>query len=991
MAPLFAWFQGIDNKCQWWGFRRSFFSPSLMVRKSYILPMSLFSKTPFDDDRSIELGVLRILDRADELGLGPHRVWSLAELHPDADDYEWLQSWARALRAEVVARWLNGKRSRVEFRGRSVSGEAAIGLLLLFLFAERARRDASESNLWSVLASVDQTRGPNAALFRDETQWRIFNPSQNYPRPRVQDSLEAAAYQFNLRHVFSQAADVQAWRGLIFLQFGFSLHGAKAQLPNWLAGFRPQGVSRLFRGTLRAESFRGFWNVLTDYRQGLITDARFRAQLQCCPWVLPEWISDIAAQCHRKRGLGTRSLKDEEADREPEFAEKPEIVWRDDGLPYFRARFKSDELLIEESGSYQVFAGPHAVGLLLVDESGARLDPNADYIEIPSPRSSVALSIRNASGVVIASMALNLWDPCADITLCSWNGKIARVLEGDAYDMSIPARYAILTGRDLECRPVLDWRDIKGCAQRLHLVDSEARSPKVYWDEKPIWSPQPNGRTDTLAPIWEREVRLTIRPHGKCLQPSVTHPANCKVRWARALGTALEVEPGTEVSTKLSCIAAPGQRSLTVALGIDCGTDSAILRKNVQVFSQGAWLLCEDGWEALDSEGVIETDALLACRLRVDLGDNSRSSRDRWSIVEGHQVLTGLPQGTLVVSGAAGLGSALRVHPDRFHPSQPDLILGEVRDSGIIRFVETLPSEEWCVRLARPYEPDSDTKVVWWSEDGKASIESPIPIDQLTWKVATGAEPFGVGVAFRGERMGAWWSEDWWLKLSEFPKVLSTARLMRWFRPPLMSSRIRQSILSFMRRNTIAAVRGWLTEQEALPGLQWRETHESQWRTAVRELLWDWRPTKDQAVQLAKVFGTCAEETADSKSDDAQKARDIVRSATITLARWHPLLMARMLYLLCELRCEIADQVHRSYVGDENLLWEQCCAALGESEDRPADKGFVRRSLVGPCLSEAQGIGMDPDAEHRVLMAIGIEPFRRVLAISLLREIARRG
>lgn len=74
--------------------------------------------------------------------------WSLAELRVDDQEFLTLQACFGRLEPNALRAAFNGLAAPVRLSNQVVGGQAIHGLFLLLLFAETARRNASEGTLW---------------------------------------------------------------------------------------------------------------------------------------------------------------------------------------------------------------------------------------------------------------------------------------------------------------------------------------------------------------------------------------------------------------------------------------------------------------------------------------------------------------------------------------------------------------------------------------------------------------------------------------------------------------------------------------------------------------------------------------------------------------------------------------------------------------------------------------------------------------------------
>src|SRR5271166_3152200 len=247
---------------------------------------------------TVEQAVGAVIECARRRGISPGALpWSIAELRADGADFDWLCRWAQGLESRTARGWLqNGWASFVSEGRRRVPQQAAIGLLLMMLAAEAARREATEKTLWPYVRHDRENR----PRFQHEVEAELFDPGGQPTRP-FKDAMESAAGCFGLRNVFD---DVETMRYYItiFLQFGFTMRDARRRLPYWLGGHPPQLASEHLLGSgesLESDSFRRLWHALRYHRLGNIRRDQLASILSGSPWVLPEWADELIEMATR--------------------------------------------------------------------------------------------------------------------------------------------------------------------------------------------------------------------------------------------------------------------------------------------------------------------------------------------------------------------------------------------------------------------------------------------------------------------------------------------------------------------------------------------------------------------------------------------------------------------------------------------------------------------------------------------------------------------
>ena len=288
--------------------------------------------SPSDGEKTVFDAVVAILERAQEQRLFPSK-WSLAELQLDDDDFEWLCNWTVNLSGITVYLWLEVEPWRgIRIGTRESSRSAALGSLLLLFVVENARRNATEGILW---ATFPQEQFPKSTL-------RLLY-ANGQPTRSFKDAVEAAARWLNLRHVFG-IEGLQNWFDTVYLQFGFTYRGFIRRLPEWLIGQGgTQAIQHLLTGQIRSETFCTLWDALRNFRRSNIKLEQLKTILARNPWVLPDWIDELATQATARIELGDgreiRTSGIEDA-FEP-FLDEPILRWNTPQAPQFVCRISN--------------------------------------------------------------------------------------------------------------------------------------------------------------------------------------------------------------------------------------------------------------------------------------------------------------------------------------------------------------------------------------------------------------------------------------------------------------------------------------------------------------------------------------------------------------------------------------------------------------------------------------------------------------------------
>ncbi len=221
-----------------------------------------------------------------------HEGWSLVESPNAAGRYEELLDWAREMTTEQWFADITVRRPKV-------------GLVLLWLESEVARRRCREGSLWPILGDRE------IVPWRNELHAELFLDAAHATQAH-RILLRHAAKYYSLRNTFEDEG--QNWYRLIYLHFGFTHDDAVQRLAPWLSGqILPVSVQRLLENKdSGALAFQQLWSSLRLFRLGNLPKDVLSARLKSNPWVLPEWSGDLIKAALRSQAQIPR-LSDLEA------------------------------------------------------------------------------------------------------------------------------------------------------------------------------------------------------------------------------------------------------------------------------------------------------------------------------------------------------------------------------------------------------------------------------------------------------------------------------------------------------------------------------------------------------------------------------------------------------------------------------------------------------------------------------------------------------
>lgn len=979
--------------------------------------MSIFRGLAHDSgEKAIREGSGALLDAADQAGLtnGP---WSIAELRLDEEDLDWLQLWMVAASPSLLKRCLNSWHD-AGVPGHQLHFQAATGLLCMALFAEVGRRHATEGWLWGRVVKHTFADDPPEALF-----------VAGQPSHLLKEALETAARAAGLRHVFG-IEGVQNWFRSVHLQFGFTRRGFEERLPEWLAGqVCPVGVQTL-RGSrsLRSKTFCEMWDALIDYRwansahgskagKEILGREKCRAVLMGSAWVMSEWVPELLNVALRRIDLGTSKGGQSVDAAPPEFLGPARLSWDEHDVPVFLTQVNNVQGFELSAAAYSVHLdGQTRAELLLQPDGLYHVEPEGD-VRIDATHPVAHAELVDDGGVVQHITDVELWDPTEDITIFKLTNGMR---ERDPYEgLPTSGRYALLYRSDLELTPPpVRWARVAGGTFTLAQLSDDWRTARVavLLGGEELW--QARAKQDKLPPepAWASQVHVERRQArvrlGEPLELWISHPEMTTVCFARIDGQSLAIVEEDSSTSALEPVVLDGEHRhgrLKVTLRMRRGEERLTLHREVHVAVDGVAMRDADGWRPVDSSAELDVRVARTHIFRmVPRQEDAEQSARSWGLLEGDTFVRRLSVYPSPLQGLAGLGGPLRVRYGPYNSVwSPMEVAAAVVNRGRVRSVGLDDGEQIAVVIDGHIEPDAHAHgVVWCDAEGGLCRTQPVTYrvhdDALatTWTIPRpeGASvPWAIGVEFRGERLGAWWDPTWpraALGAGGFPPG-ELAALVRWLRLPILAPGARGSTLALAQEHPRAVVEAWILAQHLPSGLQHAEMDDA-WVNAVRALL-----------NVGDSSGTWLVEVFDALDEAGHADPDAFDRVARELMRINPVLMGRVLFaaackylvpaagkpaaagMLNALICRLAgcsgsagDDAIQDAVGD---LVTQVAFDVGI--DQPADPGFVREALVSRALQRMGGqSGGSSTDELNVNLAMGIEPYRRLLAICVLRD-----
>ena len=856
----------------------------------------------------IEELVTAIEQRRDELGLTS--PWSIAELKLDDEDYVRLGIWAESLSSPTVRMWTANDWRWADSpvspkRGR----RACLGLLLLALSAEAARREANEATLWPFVRG-----GPDGGLrFRaDEVLFVQGQPSETF-----KGALQAAVEEFGLRHVTDQP-DTKRYYLTVFLQFGFGLRDARNRLAAWLAGQLPLVAIDMLKdrdGPLVSESFASIWRDLRNGRGRRLPADVLRKRLRACPWVLPGWAEELAELAGRALpsalssgpspldgGLGT-------------ILGEPRLTWRHrDETPHFECKIGDLATASLPGREYTLRVDRRVVAR--IERDGGALEADRDAVVIPGFPAIAAVELSDEESGASEALSIECFDPQEPVSLFDL-GFGQPVKAGSRLNPT--GRYALVFAEDLTLSPDPDfWRLVRCGALKLRVAALQgdlASGAKLTVGGVAVWEAQalirpalPSWAWATLEVAGEAAGKSSI-PMGDSYRVAIRHSADVLITFVRRGMEPLEPKPagrGRTLAGPITSAASALARKTKWLIGLDRAGESARVSPEFEPTRHGGAILRGEVWEVLDPANALDAgDARRSPVLIVPPKTwDGRDVPDKdWAVMEGEDWVSRPGLRPVILPNLSGMGGRLTVRLGTFNavPATPPeggpkrldaLILADrVVDRGIVRGI--YPSEAtddahaWRIELANEVEIDEGYEVHSWDRSGAVHHLKPRawppgePSRHDWWSVEPpyiATEPRALLVTYHDKRLGAWWSADWAVGLvdvAEANEAGHIADLLLWFKLPVLEERSLPEVRRLAERWPTDILRSWMSK-EAPAG----------WRFAIRAAFRDWRPGPDQFAVLSKALGA---------AEKVPEGAPALKASALNLMKICPILMGRLL------------------------------------------------------------------------------------------------
>lgn len=791
-----------------------------------------------------------------------HEDWSIVESPNSAGCYEELLEWAASMN---IASWRVDRRMRAH----------ELGLVILWLECEVARRHGGEGSLWPVLSDR------NVVPWHDSVHSDLFN-NTGAATPLHRELLKRSALHYRVRHTFDEE-EGQNWYRLISLQFGFTHDDASNRLALWLSGqLPPVSVQRLLESTdSGAATFQQLWSALRMFRLEKLPKRILESRLSSNSWVLPEWCKDLIEAAKKSSAQPPRA--DDFDVVELKFITAPKLAFNQDGQPCFTTTLCNLHELKLDCDEYDLKAGDVFLARLIKQPDG---NFDAPPIIVLPLEPTVALSLVDPDGNIAIYDEVILWDTSEEVSI--YSAKTGRMIPSTEKIRSGSEIYLIASA-DVSVQPdsAVFYDLVLG--YRIHHISSGwVGDLMVFLDDDLIWSNSPlvqkrdqesigisarftatldlrQAQWSDVKPPWHLPFQMYI-PAGWTFS---------RLRWRRADGQLVELD---EIPTFIKLAEKDAVRPLIVRVRVYDGNryKTEVIRVRVPMIAALKWAKQTSpkhhqvGRKILTSEHKKYPWSFCL----PDIEGQPRDPRT-CSFLEGTTLHTRLKSRPSILPDFDGYGAPLYIVDDPYHPREPAMKVSPcVLDSGVVNRVKwNIEQQAFQIKLViDTLGPEHELIAFFRYNEGVSCLQK-IEVNEMEsidgewlWKSPENVHLHGIALFYRGCRLGSWFD------FSSISRAIldhppgdpkQVAAMLRIWKAPLLQEDggHRSRYVEWLKNHWVSALPVWLAAKDenlAGPsGYSWPAPDlSSGWLGVVSDLLLEAlpKPTEESASELVETL-----------------------------------------------------------------------------------------------------------------------------------------
>lgn len=665
------------------------------------------------------------------------------------------------------------------------------------------------------------------------------------------------------------------------------------------------------------------------------------------------WVDEVLMAARRKPAMVKGDWRPAEAETPAPVVDdveqaipsvgEPAVVWIE-GRVEFAAGIQDEVDAVCSSDRYFVSVDDEPKALFVKQPDGrfARAGGTGRDIQFAVKAPNASVAITDGTSEPVAVELVSLFNPDADLE--AWAAGTAgrsRHVDVETHSFEPSRSYTFRMPLDAIVEPSDAVAHQWTCdAHKWVLVPGRwPDNLRILLDDAELFAAGELTREPVDAPAWVGAVavRLTdIDWERATFRLRVSVPTDVRVLGARVFGKAIrfgDCDSRTFKSAPISIELHDAKGSVDVRLALMNGGDRRVIRHKENLPLEGLLLNHEGLWQRHGPDRELNVGTFRRKTCLVHLPNPSEENGRPWVAIQGYREV-GVPTNRPgQVRDLAGWGQPLELAEGRYNRPAGDprlKLASRVIDRGcVLDLLQLAGSADVIVRLQDPIEPSSEhCLVVWTSEGHLISIgrdDISMTQDGRAWQFnrsACGLDYSGsiiaVAAAYRGKRLGAWWTDDW----CRFVRYHvgdghagEAAALLRWFQFPVLDERDAGTIRALAADHGLAFAKAWLLWRD--DGTSWQATGTERiaamenlrpptadpaWYEVVREVLAGWNPQPEDAEQLVTGF--------EQIESDLKEFVDRLPLASLVerVAEAAPLLTGRLVWQWLSNKTEFASQ-----------------------------------------------------------------------------------
>lgn len=528
------------------------------------------------------------------------------------------------------------------------------------------------------------------------------------------------------------------------------------------------------------------------------------------------------------------------------FLSRPRLRWLHDEAPVFLMDIENLAFLDLSDDTYVISVdGQNKARLIRQEDGSYNAEPGT--LQLSSEVALLNGRISDESGEEKYSMEIKLWDDSEEVNVFKMHLSVEGQPEGnrldDAYDdrMFEGSSYVIVITSDLDFEPLSEWVSINQQFKAVYLTQNWSFDDvEVRLKGEKVWSPSSKAKKNATS-YKARVINISAEKEPIEIETYtrfyINHSPGPDISYVRVNTRSVDFEKLDERRTDTQPIrisAACNSERLHFRIGF---VDGSVEQYKMTADVYGNSRLQQSEWRSLP-----ETSAIDISEATNDLFYFRPKHKDEsWALMEGDLFLKIYKQKVQSLGGLVGLGGSLSLKSGPYNSMDSMPIAASVSNSGIIGDYNHASSRA-ALWPRKPIYPGGQHMIWHWTQDGEISSFEALPdSNDIAWFYEPAdLKPLAVSVSYKGEWLGTWWTDDWYLLISSIysAKPEETAFLLRWMRLPILEPNATSYLTELIGRYPVETLNSWRIIESLIDGMviDTRPTYAEKWNATVRHI-----------------------------------------------------------------------------------------------------------------------------------------------------------